>query len=80
MTHFKVLLNKVKHNRKKEADELRAALESDNRPIFKAEIPEFVAFDKANAQGVPVYAVTDDRSARAWEAFEAVGKEILKGR
>ena len=78
VTHYRVLLNKVRHNRKKEADELRAALNNNKHPTFKTEIPDFAAFDKANAQGVPVYGVTDDRAARAWESFEAVGNEILQ--
>jgi chromosome partitioning protein len=75
--HHRVLLNRVRHNRRKEADELRAALVAMNVPLFKTEIPELAAFDKANAQGVPVYAVQDERAARAWEAFEAVGQEIM---
>ena len=74
--NFRVLLNRVRHNRPKEAAELRAALIAMQVPIFTAEIPDFAAFDKASAQGVPVHAITDDRAARAWEAFEAVGKEI----
>lgn len=74
--NFRVLLNRVRHNRPKEAAELRAALAAMNVPIFTAEIPDLAAFDKASAQGVPVHAITDDRAARAWEAFEAVGKEI----
>jgi chromosome partitioning protein len=38
------------------------------------------AFDKAAAAGVPVYAANDSRAARAWAAYEAVGKEICHGR
>lgn len=77
VSHYRVLLNRVKHNRRREADELRAALEAMNVPTFKTEIPELAAFDKANAQGVPVYAVLDDRAARAWDAIEAIGYEII---
>lgn len=73
---FRVMLNRVKHNRPKEAAELRAALTGMNIPVFETEIPDLAAFDKASAQGVPVYAVNDDRAARAWGAFEALGKEI----
>jgi chromosome partitioning protein len=76
MKNFRVLLNRVRHNRPKEAAELRSALISMEVPIFAAEIPDLAAFDKASAQGVPVHAITDDRAARAWEAFVAVGKEI----
>jgi chromosome partitioning protein len=77
VTHYRVLLNRVRHNRRKEADELRAALNTMGVPVFKTEIPELAAFDKANSQGVPVSAVQDERAARAWEAFEAVGNEIM---
>ncbi|HTF71409.1 MAG TPA: ParA family protein [Edaphobacter sp.] len=77
VTHYRVLLNRVRHNRRKEADDLRAALQTMNVPTFQTEIPDFAAFDKANAKGVPVFAVQDERAARAWEAFEAVGKEIV---
>jgi hypothetical protein len=47
--------------------------------VFTTAIPNLVAFDKASAQGVPVYDVDDRRAARAWEAFEALGKEITNG-
>jgi chromosome partitioning protein len=48
--------------------------------VFKAEIPDLAAFDKAAAQGVVVYDVNDPRALRAWDAFETLGKEILYGR
>jgi chromosome partitioning protein len=63
-----------------EAAELRAALVAAGIPIFTAEIPELVAFNRASAQGIPVYAVSHPRAARAWEAIEAVGKEIIHAR
>ncbi len=76
---FRVLLNRVKHNRPQEAADLREALAEQGVSVFKAEIPDLVAFDKASAQGVPVYEVDDRRATRAWEAFEDVGKEIING-
>jgi chromosome partitioning protein len=78
--NFSVLLNRVKHNRPQEAADLRAALTEMGFTVLRAEIPDLVAFDKASAQGVPVYEVDDRRSARAWEAFEAVAREITNGR
>jgi len=77
--NYRVVLNRVKHNRRKQADDLRAALVGMNVPVFTAEIPDFVAFDKASGEGVPVYAANDENAARAWEAFEALGKEIEHG-
>jgi len=78
--NFSVLLNRVKHNRPQEAADLRAALTEMGFTVLRAEIPDLVAFDKASAQGVPVYEVDDRRSARAWEAFEAAAREITNGR
>jgi chromosome partitioning protein len=77
--NFRVLLNRVKHNRPQEAIDLRAALTGMGVKVFAAEIPDLVAFDKASAQGVPVYKVDDRRAARAWEAFESLGEEIRHG-
>ena len=38
------------------------------------------AFEKAAAEGVPAYAVKEDRNAqRAWDAYDAAGKEIFLG-
>ncbi len=74
--NFCVLLNRVKHNRPQEAVELRTALTEMDVKVFTTEIPDLVAFDKASAQGVPVYEVDDRRAAKAWEAFEALGEEI----
>jgi chromosome partitioning protein len=76
----RVLLNRVRHNRPKEATELRAALDAMGAKVFKTEIPDLAAFDKAAAQGVVVYDVNDPRALRAWDAFEALGEEILYGR
>jgi len=77
--NFRVLLNRVKHNRPQEAIELRAALTEMGVKVFATEIPDLVAFDKASAQGIPVSEVDDRRAARAWEAFETLGEEIRHG-
>lgn len=76
---LRVLINRVKHNRPQEAADLREALAEMGVSVFATEIPDLVAFDKASAQGIPVYEVDDRRAARAWEAFEALGKEITHG-
>ncbi len=78
-SQYRVLLTMVQPNRHTEADQLRAALTQNGIPVFTAEIPRLAAFDKAAAAGVPVYAATDERAARAWAAYEAVGKEITNG-
>jgi chromosome partitioning protein len=75
--HYRVLLTKVPPPPEDEAAELRAKLTAAKIPLFKAEIPNLKCFKKAFTQGVPVYAVHDRRAARAWEAYQAAGKEII---
>ena len=63
-----------------DGQQLRDMLTAQGIPVFKAEIPRLAAFEKAAAEGVPVYGVKDDRnSVRAWDAYEAAGKEIIGG-
>jgi len=76
----KVLLTMVAPKPRTEGQQLREMLTESGVPVFKAEIPRFAAFEKAAAEGVPVYGVKDDRNAaRAWNAYEATGKEIVDG-
>lgn len=73
---YKVLLTKVPPKPRTDGEQLRSALLASRIPVFKSEIPQLVAFDKASAQGVIVSAARDDRAARAWESYQLVGKEI----
>ena len=76
----KVLLTMVPPKPRTEGQLLREMLTSQAIPVFKTEIPRLAAFEKAAAEGVPVYGVKEDRNAiRAWEAYEAAGKEIVNG-
>jgi chromosome partitioning protein len=77
---YRILLTKVPPSPKNDGAELRKLLVSAKTPIFRAEIPRLKCFEKAAAQGVPVYDVDDSRAARAWEAYEATGKEIANGK
>jgi chromosome partitioning protein len=76
---FGVLLNRVRHNRPQEAADLRAAIADMGARVFNTEILDLVALDKASGMGVAVYEVDDRRAARAWEAFESLGREITNG-
>jgi chromosome partitioning protein len=76
---YKVLLTMVPPKPRTEGDQLRAMLIENDVPVFTAEIPRLAAFEKAAAEGVPVYAVKDHRAARAWQAYEAAGKEMSNG-
>ncbi len=73
---FRVLLNRVRHNRRKQAEDLRAALTSMGVPLFTIEIPDLAAFDKASGEGVVVSDTNHENASKAWECFEELGKEI----
>jgi chromosome partitioning protein len=74
---FRILLTMVPPRPRTDGALLREELVRAELPIFSAEIPRLAAFEKAAAEGVPVYAVRDDRNAvRAWTAYEAAGQEI----
>jgi len=62
----------------KDAEEARALLEELELPVFDAQIPRLIAFQRAALQGRPVYEVDDPRAASAWEEYERMGKEILQ--
>ena len=73
---YRVLLTKVPPKPRMDGVYLREMLVKLNVPVFAAEIPQLVAFDRASEQGVPVYDVKEERAARAWESYEQAGKEI----
>jgi chromosome partitioning protein len=74
---YKVLLTKVPPPPETEGPQLRRELTGQGIPLFAAEIPRLKAFEKAAAHGVPVSLVDDPRAKRAWDAYQAVGKEAL---
>ena len=77
---YRVLLTMVPPKPRTDGQQLRDMLTVEGIPVFTAEIPRLAAFEKAAAEGVPVYSVKDDRNAgRAWETYEAAGKEIFRG-
>ncbi len=79
-TKHRVLLTKVPSAHEEMAElarKTRADLTEAGFPMFQAEIANMAVFRKAEARGVPVYAVKGDRNRkRAWEMYAAVGKEI----
>jgi chromosome partitioning protein len=77
---YRVLLTKVPPPPEQDGPQLRAVLREQGIPIFEAEIPRLKSFERAAAAGVPVYEVKQDNQAkRAWEAYEAAGKEFSNG-
>lgn len=77
---YRVLLTKVPPAPETDGQQLREVLQQEGVPVFVADIPRLKSFERAVAAGVPVYAVQHDpRAKRAWEAYEAVGREITNG-
>ncbi|MBV8092347.1 MAG: ParA family protein [Acetobacteraceae bacterium] len=74
---YKVLLTKVPPPPENEAAQLRKDLTSQGVPVFKSEIPRLKAFERAASTGMIVSGVLDPRAKRAWEAYAAVGKELM---
>ena len=77
--NYRVLLTKVPPPPEPEGPQLRQALTKQGIALFTVDIPRLKAFERAAASGVPVYEVKDIRAKRAWEAYEAAGKEVMNG-
>lgn len=77
-----MLLVKVDLRQQREAHEARQALETFGLQVLRAEIPLLAAFDKAETQGLPVFAAIDDRGRAdprrmaGWSAYQSVAQEI----
>ncbi len=79
-TRHRVLLTMVPPKPRTDGQQLRDALVAQGVPMFVAEVPRLAVFEKAAAEGVPVHAVRGDRNGtRAWEAYEAAGREMVDG-
>jgi chromosome partitioning protein len=76
---FRVLITKTPPLPETEAASLRADLAEQGVPLFGIDIPRLKAFEKAASAGVVVRDVDDPRAKRAWQAYEAAGKEMMNG-
>jgi chromosome partitioning protein len=76
---FRVLITKAPPLPETEAASLRADLAEQGVPLFGIDIPRLKAFEKAASAGVVVRDVDDPRAKRAWQAYEAAGKEMMNG-
>ncbi|GAA3771295.1 ParA family protein [Terriglobus aquaticus] len=76
--NYRVLITKMPPPPEPEGNNLRAALERANVPVFSVGIPRLKAFERAAAGGLLVSQVDDPRAKRAWEAYLTTGKEALK--
>ncbi len=73
---FKVLLTQV-DPRTRNGRSGREFLEEAKLPIFAADIPRLVAFERSPSRGVLIQDYSDPRSAQGWAKYTAVGQEIL---
>ena len=82
-SRYRVLITSIPPKPSRAGDEVKTLLKEADIPIFDVAIGRLAAFQKAAMQGVPVYAVKDQRAEKGWQQYEAVGNEILtlmKGR
>jgi chromosome partitioning protein len=73
---YKILLTQV-DSRTKTGREARAILEEAKLPLFKAEIPLLVAFERSSSRGVVVRDYLDPRAQLGWAKYQSVGQEVL---
>jgi len=77
---YRVLLTRVPPPPETDGPQLRKVLQQRGIPVFSVDIPRLKSFERAAAEGVPVYAVQNDpRAKRAWEAYVAMGQEVGNG-
>jgi chromosome partitioning protein len=74
--NFKILLTRV-DARTRNGKEARKTFQELQLPVFKAEIPLLIAFEKASTKGAIVRDISDPRARTAWRTYESVGQEIL---
>lgn len=76
---YRVLLAKVPPPPEQDGAILREELTANGIPLFVTQIPRLKAFEHAVAEGVPIYELNTARAQLGWEAYEAMGKEIIDG-
>lgn len=74
--NYKILLTKV-DARTKNGILARNFLEAQKLPLFKADIPLLVAFERASQHGLTVRDFHDFRSRQAWRQYQSIGDEIV---
>lgn len=76
-SQYRILITSIPPKPSRAGDEVKKLLKEADIPTFDTGIGRLSAFQKAAMQGVPVYAVKDQRSEKGWQDYEAVGNEIL---
>jgi len=75
--HYRILLTAIPPKPSKAEAEVRSLLTEADVPVFQQGIHRYAVFQKAALEGLPVYAIKDAKAETAWQAYEAVGTEIL---
>jgi chromosome partitioning protein len=73
---YKVLLTQV-DSRTRTGRAARGILEEAKLPLFQADIPLLVAFERSSSKGIIIRDCIDPRSHFGWSKYQAVGKEVL---
>ncbi len=73
---YKVLLTQV-DSRTRTGRAAKTILEEAKLPMFKAEIPLLVAFERSSSRGVIIRDCIDPRAQFGWSKYQSVGREVL---
>lgn len=75
-TRYRILLTIVPPKPNHDGEDARELMTERGLPLFEGDVPRLMAFQKAAMLGITVDKVRDPSSARAWDAYQRVGKEI----
>ena len=76
-SQYRILITSIPPKPSRAGDEVKKLLQEADIPTFDMGIGRLAAFQKAAMQGVPVYAVKDQRAERGWQDYKAIGNEII---
>ncbi|MEM1238268.1 MAG: ParA family protein [Cyanobacteria bacterium P01_H01_bin.26] len=77
-SQYRILITSIPPKPSRAGDEVKKLLQEADIPTFEVGIGRLAAFQKAAMQGVPVYAVKDQRAERGWQDYKAIGNEIMQ--
>jgi chromosome partitioning protein len=75
---YRILITRVPSKPRRDGEEAREMVTEAGLPVFKGDIREAVAFQKAALAGVPVNKVSDQRAKIAWRDYQHIGQEVLR--
>jgi chromosome partitioning protein len=75
---FRILITRVPAKPRRDGEEAREMLTEAGLPLFKGNVRDAVAFQKAALAGVPVNKVSDQRAKIAWKDYQSIGIEVMK--